>query len=55
MERRPDRHGPARLEQAWLAYLVSVRRHLVGHFSGQNLTALTAAFQHVATSDGTPT
>lgn len=46
--------GLARLEQAWPTFLVSVRRHLVDHFSGQDLTQLTATLQHVATSDDEP-
>ncbi|MFI6059007.1 MarR family winged helix-turn-helix transcriptional regulator [Streptomyces sp. NPDC051286] len=46
--------GLARLEQAWPAFLVSVRRHLVDHFRGQDLTDLTATLQHVATSEDGP-
>ncbi|MCD0486322.1 MarR family winged helix-turn-helix transcriptional regulator [Streptacidiphilus sp. ASG 303] len=42
--------GLARLEQAWPVHLSSVRRHLVDHFRGQDLTRLTAALRHVATS-----
>ncbi|WP_326625608.1 MULTISPECIES: MarR family winged helix-turn-helix transcriptional regulator [unclassified Streptomyces] len=44
--------GLARLERAWPAFLVSVRRNLVDHFSGQDLPRLTAALQHVATPSG---
>ncbi|WP_327242976.1 MarR family winged helix-turn-helix transcriptional regulator [Streptomyces sp. NBC_01320] len=43
--------GLARLEQAWPTHLSSVRRHLVDHFSGQDLTRLTATLRHVATAD----
>ncbi|MFD7445511.1 MarR family winged helix-turn-helix transcriptional regulator [Streptomyces sp. NPDC059909] len=43
--------GLARLERAWPTHLVSVRRHLLDHFSGQDLTQLTAALRCVATSD----
>ncbi|MFJ9448113.1 MarR family winged helix-turn-helix transcriptional regulator [Kitasatospora sp. NPDC101235] len=46
--------GLARLEQAWPAFLVSVRWHLVDHFDGQDLTHLTAALRHVATSGEGP-
>ncbi|MFF4653371.1 hypothetical protein [Streptomyces sp. NPDC001380] len=42
--------GLARLEQAWPVHLSNVRRHLVDHFRGQDLTRLTAALRHVATS-----
>jgi DNA-binding MarR family transcriptional regulator len=47
--------GLARLEQAWPTFLVSVRRNLVDHFSGQDLPQLTAALQHVATPSGQAT
>lgn len=43
--------GLARLERAWPTHLASVRRHLVDHFDGQDLTRLTATLRHVATSD----
>ncbi|MFF9505565.1 MarR family winged helix-turn-helix transcriptional regulator [Streptomyces sp. NPDC014724] len=46
--------GLARLEQAWPTFLVSVRRHLMDHFSGQDLTRLTATFRRVATPEGEP-
>ena len=46
--------GLTRLEQAWPAFLVSVRRHLVDHFRGQDLTHLTATLQRVATSGDEP-
>ncbi|MFF2549145.1 MarR family winged helix-turn-helix transcriptional regulator [Kitasatospora sp. NPDC058063] len=41
--------GFARLEQAWPAFLASVRRHLVDQFAGQDLTQLTDALSRVAT------
>lgn len=40
--------GLARLERAWPAHLSSVRRHLVDHFRGQDLTQVTAALKRVA-------
>jgi DNA-binding MarR family transcriptional regulator len=40
--------GLARLDQAWPTHLASVRRHLVDHFSGQDLPGLTASLRHVA-------
>lgn len=43
-----------RLEQAWPAFLVSVRRRLVDHSSGQDLTELTATFRRVATAGDGP-
>ncbi|GAA3482603.1 MarR family winged helix-turn-helix transcriptional regulator [Streptomyces yanii] len=43
--------GLARLEQAWPTHLSSVRRHLVDHFSGQDITQLTATLRNVATAD----
>ncbi|WP_433348757.1 MarR family winged helix-turn-helix transcriptional regulator [Microtetraspora malaysiensis] len=46
--------GLTRLEQAWPEFLASVRRHLVDHFEGQDLNQLTAALQHVATSENQP-
>ena len=46
--------GLARLQQAWPAFLVSVRRHLVDHFSGQDLAQLTAALKRVAAWEGEP-
>ncbi|WP_344573122.1 hypothetical protein [Streptomyces lunalinharesii] len=46
--------GLARLEQGWPTFLVSVRRHLVDHFDGQDLARLTAALRRVATSGGGP-
>jgi DNA-binding MarR family transcriptional regulator len=46
--------GLARLERAWPAFLVSVRRHLVDHFDGQDLTGLTDTLRRVATSPGGP-
>ncbi|MFB7224344.1 MarR family winged helix-turn-helix transcriptional regulator [Streptomyces sp. NPDC056227] len=42
--------GLAQLDQAWPTHLSSVRRHLVDHFSGQELPQLTAALRHVATA-----
>ncbi|MFF7212761.1 MarR family winged helix-turn-helix transcriptional regulator [Streptomyces sp. NPDC008238] len=44
--------GFERLEQAWPTHLASVRRHLVDHFGGQDLAALTVALQHVASGQG---
>ncbi|MEV7189734.1 MarR family winged helix-turn-helix transcriptional regulator [Kitasatospora sp. NPDC093102] len=41
--------GFARLEQAWPAFLVSVRRNLVDHFAGQDLAGLTDVLRRVAT------
>ncbi|GAA2690618.1 MarR family winged helix-turn-helix transcriptional regulator [Streptomyces lunalinharesii] len=46
--------GLARLQHAWPAFLVSVRHHLVDHFTGQDLAPLTAALQRVATPEGEP-
>lgn len=46
--------GLARLEQAWPAFLVGVRRHFVGHFGGQDPTELTATFRRVATAGDGP-
>ncbi|WP_351227402.1 MarR family transcriptional regulator [Streptomyces sp. NPDC002133] len=43
--------GLARLEQDWPTHLASVRRHLLDHFGGHDLTRLTATLQRVATSD----
>lgn len=40
--------GLERLEQAWPTHLASVRRHLVDHFRGHDLAALTVALRHVA-------
>ncbi|MFD3457400.1 MarR family winged helix-turn-helix transcriptional regulator [Streptomyces sp. NPDC058691] len=40
--------GLARLEQAWPAFLATVRQHLVDHFDGHDLTSLTAALRKVA-------
>lgn len=45
--------GLARLERAWPAFLSSVRRHLVDHFTGHDLGRLTDALRHVATSGDT--
>ena len=47
--------GLARLERAWPTHLASVRRHLLDHFSGHDLTQFTAALQHVATPPGSST
>ncbi|WP_328885030.1 MarR family winged helix-turn-helix transcriptional regulator [Streptomyces sp. NBC_00316] len=44
--------GLARLERAWPTHLTSLRRHLVDHFSDQDLTQLTATLQRVAASYG---
>jgi DNA-binding MarR family transcriptional regulator len=40
--------GLARLEQAWPAHLASVRRHVLDHVEGADLTQLIRALQHVA-------
>jgi DNA-binding MarR family transcriptional regulator len=40
--------GFDRLERAWPVHLSSVRRHLLDHFSGQDLAQLTAALKRVA-------
>jgi DNA-binding MarR family transcriptional regulator len=39
--------GLARLEQAWPAHLASVRRHVLDHVEGADLTQLIRALQHV--------
>ncbi|WP_377272989.1 MarR family winged helix-turn-helix transcriptional regulator [Peterkaempfera sp. SMS 1(5)a] len=39
--------GLARLERAWPAHLASVRRHVMDHLSGQDLTQLTATLERV--------
>ncbi|MGW3245751.1 MarR family winged helix-turn-helix transcriptional regulator [Streptomyces sp. NPDC001070] len=45
--------GLARLDQAWPTHLASVRRHLVDHFSGQDLSGLTASLRRVAAAGDT--
>ncbi|MBU3866924.1 MarR family winged helix-turn-helix transcriptional regulator [Streptomyces sp. 4503] len=46
--------GLARLEHAWPAFLTSVRRQLVDHFAGHDISGLTNALRHVATADLAP-
>jgi DNA-binding MarR family transcriptional regulator len=41
--------GLARLEQAWPAHLASVRRHILDHVEGTDLTELIRALQRFAT------
>jgi DNA-binding MarR family transcriptional regulator len=41
--------GLARLEQAWPAHLASVRRHVLDHVKGTDLTQLIRALQQFAT------
>lgn len=41
--------GLARLEQAWPAHLASVRRHILDHVEGADLTQLISALRHFAT------
>ncbi|MEV7341575.1 MarR family transcriptional regulator [Streptomyces sp. NPDC093544] len=41
--------GLARLEQAWPAHLASVRRHILNHVEGTDLTQLISALRHFAT------
>ncbi|MEU1630825.1 MarR family transcriptional regulator [Streptomyces sp. NPDC020096] len=43
--------GLARLERTWPTHLASVRRHLLDHVDGYDLTQLTAA-QNIATVHG---
>lgn len=40
--------GLARLEQAWPAHLASVRRHILNHVEGTDLTQLIGALRHFA-------
>src|SRR4051794_16522813 len=40
--------GSERLQAAWPTHVASVRRHVLDHLSGLDLTPLTAAFQSFA-------
>jgi DNA-binding MarR family transcriptional regulator len=41
--------GLARLQQAWPAHLASVRRHVLDHIEGSDLSRLIRALRHIAT------
>jgi DNA-binding MarR family transcriptional regulator len=43
--------GFARLEQAWPANLGSVRRHVLDHLEGADITRLTAALRSIVPTD----
>jgi DNA-binding MarR family transcriptional regulator len=43
--------GLQRLRDAWPAHLASARRHVIDHFRGLDLPALTAAFDRFASGD----
>jgi DNA-binding MarR family transcriptional regulator len=45
-------HGLERLQKAYPAHLASVRRHVIDHLAGFDLTALSSAFWRVGAESG---
>ncbi len=42
--------GFAALTESWPIHLASVRRHVLGHVQGEDLSRLTAVLQRIATA-----